>query len=151
MKQFLEFLKNPLKIYTCFLACTAVFYYHSCDGAAAWEDFIGYNSCILEAFGLISVFRKIQRHRSVMGISGNSLIMFAVSYGLRQCEALVMSSRYRLTKRAVVLEALQFASIPLVVSLVWAVFKTYRETYQESLDKLKFKYLLPTCVAMAFV
>merc|ERR550537_1971956 len=122
-----------------------------CDGVTAWEDFIGYNSCILEAYGLISVIRKIQSHRSVMGISGHSLIMFAVSYGLRQCEALVMSSKYRLTKRAVALEALQFASIPLVVSLVWLVFKTYRETYQESLDKLKVKYLLPGCLTLAFV
>merc|ERR550514_2540967 len=74
-----------------------------------------------------------------------------ISYGLRQCEALVISSKYRLTKRAIVLEALQFASIPLVVSLVWAVFKTYRETYQESLDKVKLKYLLPACGVLALV
>jgi hypothetical protein len=150
-KQFLDFLKNPLKVYTCFLVCIAIFYAIMCDGQTAWEDFIGYNSCVLEAYGLISVFRRIQSHRSVLGISGNSLIMFAVSYCLRQCEALVMSSRYRLTKRAVVLEALQFASIPLVLSLVWAVFKTYRESYQESLDKLKVKYLIPACVALALV
>lgn len=151
IKQFIDFLKNPLKVYSTFLALTCVFYYFACDGVTAWEDFIGYNSCILEAYGLISVFRKIQQHRSVMGISGNSLVMFAISYGLRQCEALVMSSRYRLTKRAVVLELLQFASIPLVFSLVWAVFKTYRDTYQESLDKLKVKYLLPSCVMLALV
>jgi hypothetical protein len=150
-KEFLDFLKNPLKVYSLFLLCIAIFYAIMCDGMTAWEDFIGYNSCVLEAYGLISVFRKIQRHRSVLGISGNSLIMFLVSYGLRQCEALVMSSRYRLTKRAVVLECLQFASIPLVISLVWAVFKTYRESYQESLDKLKVKYLIPGCVALALV
>merc|ERR1719453_231081 len=150
-KQFIDFLKNPLKVYTFFLACTGVFYYFVCGGVAAWEDFIGYNSCILEAYGLISVYRKIQSDRSVMGISGNSLIMFAISYGLRQCEALVMSSRFRLTKRAVALEALQFASIPLVLSLLWAVYKTYRDTYQEALDKLKVTYLLPACVVMAFI
>lgn len=150
-KTFVDFLKNPLKVYTCFLSLTGIFYFLMCDGVTAWEDFIGYNSCILEAYGLISVYRKIQRHRSVIGISGNSLIMFAISYSLRQCEALVMSSRYRLTKRAVVLESLQFASIPLVFTLVWAVFRTYRDTYQESLDKLKVKYLLPACVALALV
>merc|ERR1719311_85872 len=62
-----------------------------------------------------------------------------------------MSSKFRLTNRALALEALQFASLPLVFSLLWAVYKTYRETYQESLDKLKVKYLLPACVALAFV
>merc|ERR1719420_1086806 len=62
-----------------------------------------------------------------------------------------MIRKYRLTKRALALEALQFASIPLVFSLVWAVYKTYRETYQESLDKLKVKYLLPACVLLALV
>jgi hypothetical protein len=149
-KQFIDFLMNPLKVYTVFLACTAVFYLSVCGGAAAWEDFIGYNSCILEAYGLISVYRKIKSDRSVIGISGNSLIMFAISYGLRQCEAFVMSSRFRLTKRAIALEALQFASIPLVLSLLWAVFKTYRETYQESLDKLKVQYLIPACMVLAF-
>merc|ERR1719453_1194409 len=150
-KQFIDFLKNPLKVYTCFLACTCLFYYFVCGGLAAWEDFIGYNSCILEAYGLISVYRKIQSDRSVIGISGSSLIMFAISYGLRQCEALVMSSRFRLTKRAIALEALQFASIPLILSLLWAVYKTYKETYQESLDKLKVQYLVPACVVMALI
>merc|ERR1719488_91153 len=61
-----------------------------------------------------------------------------------------MSSRFRLTKRAIALEALQFASIPLVLSLLWAVYKTYRETYQESLDKLKVQYMIPACIALAF-
>merc|ERR1719311_575596 len=62
-----------------------------------------------------------------------------------------MSSKFRLTNRALALEALQFASLPLVFSLLWAVFKSYRDTYQEPLDKLKVKYLLPACVALAFV
>jgi len=150
-KSFVQFLKNPLKVYTCFLGFIGIFYLFQCDGVTAWEDFIGYNSCVLEAYGLISVYRKIQSHRSVLGISGNSLIMFAISYGLRQCEAFVMSSRYRLTKRAVVLETLQFASIPLVLMIISAVFKTYRESYQESLDKLKVRYLLPGCVALALI
>jgi hypothetical protein len=150
-KPFLDFVKNPLKVYTCFLIGMAIFYAVVCDGVTAWEDFIGYNSCVLEAYGLIAVFRKIQSHRSVIGISGHTLIMFAISYGLRQCEALVMSTRYKLTMRAIALEILQFASIPLVACLVWAVFRTFRDTYQESLDKLKVKYLLPACVALAFV
>jgi len=150
-KAFVEFLKNPLKVYTCYLGFIGIFYLVQCDGTTAWEDFIGHNSCVLEAYGLISIYRKIQSHRSVMGISGNSLIMFAISYGLRQSEAFVMSSRYRLTKRAVVLETLQFASIPLVLMIIRAVFTTYRESYQESLDKLKVKYLLPGCVALALI
>merc|ERR1719159_747115 len=94
-----NFLNNPLKDYNCFLLLSGIVYYIVCDGETAWEDLIGYNSCILEAYGLISVIRKIQSHRSVLGISGSRLIMFAVSYGLRQCEAFVISQHFRLTKR----------------------------------------------------
>lgn len=150
-KQFVEFIQNPLKVYTCYLIFIGVLFYCNSAGGVPWSDVLGLGSCILEAYGLISVFRKIQCHRSVLGISGNSLIMFAVSYGLRQCEALIISSRFALTSRAVILEALQFASVPLVFGLAWCVFKTYRETYQESLDKLKVKYLLPACMALALV
>jgi len=158
--QFIQFLKNPLKVYTCFLVCIGFMYHQGIvNGVHAgkkpivmsWEDCIGIFSCILEAYGLIAVLRKIQSQQSVLGISGNSLVMFAVSYGLRQCEALaILSSRFRLTSNAIALECLQFASVPLVFSLVWAVFKTYRDTHQESLDKLKVKYLLPACVVLAF-
>jgi len=152
-KQVIGFLKNPLKVYSCFLVCTIILYCQGTTKMQLWEDLIGLVSCILEAYGLISVFRKIQSHQSVVGISGNSLIMFAVSYGLRQCEALIVTffSSYKLTSHAIALEALQFASVPLTFSLVWAVFKTYRDTYQESSDKLKVKYLLPACVALGMV
>merc|ERR1719310_2119963 len=112
---------------------------------------IGYVSCVLEAYGLISVYRKIQQQRSVKGISGMSLIMFALSYTLRESEVWVMSNEFHLTKRGVALEFLQSASIPLIFSLLWAVFKTYKDSYQESLDVLKVKYLIPGCVVMAFV
>merc|ERR1719158_1850364 len=62
-----------------------------------------------------------------------------------------MKSTFRLTKRGIALEMLQFTSVPLVLNILWSVLKTYRETYQESLDVLKVRYLLPACVALALV
>jgi len=150
-QQIMDFLCNPLKVYTCFLAFTVLQYYFICDGGVAPEDMIGYTSCVLEAYGLISVYRKIQRQRNVSGISGMSLIMFAVSYVLRETETWVMSKNFVLTKRAVALEFLQSASIPLIFSLLYSVFKKYRDSYDESQDALKVKYLIPGCVVMGFV
>lgn len=150
-KRIKDFLCNPLKMYTCYLTFTVIEYIYSCEGPPPPEDLIGYVSCVLEAYGLISVFQKIQQHRTVKGISGMSLIMFALSYVLREAEVWVMSSRFHLTKRGIALEFLQSASIPLIFSLLWSVFKTHKDSYQESLDVLKVKYLFPGCVMLAFV
>jgi len=150
-KQLMTFFRKPGKVYSCFLAFTVMEYVFVCGGTTTPEDLIGYVSCILEAYGLISVYNKIQQQQSVSGISGMSLIMFALSYSLRATEMWVMSSKFRLSKRGYSLELLQVASVPLIFSLLWAVFKTYRHSYEESKDVLKVKYLVPGCVAMGFI
>merc|ERR1719265_2738448 len=92
-KDVANILCDPFKAYTCFLVFFVCVYELS-GGAfskASNEDLIGYISCTLEAYGLISIIQKIGNNRSVSGISGNTFIMFALTYSLRECETIIMS------------------------------------------------------------
>jgi hypothetical protein len=144
---------DPLAVYTCFLLTFAMTY--RLNGGhfniATYEDQIGYISCLLEGYGLVSVYRKIKYNKSVAGISGMTMLMFAISYTLREFETIITLTTNRLTFDGAALETLQLQSIPLTALISWSVFRTYRMTYQEDLDVLKLKYLLPGCVGLALV
>jgi len=150
-----KILADPFKAYTCFLVAF-VCVYEICGGAfsaASYEDLIGYVSCSLEAYGLISIIQKIKKNGSVSGISGNSFMMFALTYSLRECETIIMlcSASVRLTLNGTGLEVLQITSLPLVANILWSIFQTYRKSFQEELDVLQIKYLIPGCMLSAIL
>lgn len=145
------FFRNPWKMYAgCLLSVMAV--YHLSGGNVfrlAIEDMIGVFSCILETMGLISIAFKIQKNGSVAGISGNAMILFFLSYVLREGETLLTSQFIHLSRDGALLEALQIMSLPVLGTVLWAIFKTHRSTYQESLDVLKTPYLVIACMVVA--
>lgn len=144
---------DPLTLYTFFLLVFATTYrmYGGRFDVATSEDKIGYVSCILEGYGLVSVYRKIKNNKSVAGISGMTMLMFALSYTLREFETIITLTMNRLTFDGAALETLQLQSIPLTGLILWSIFGTYRRSYQEDLDVLKVKYLIPGCVALGLV
>lgn len=150
-------LANPFKAYTSFLVMYVCIYelLGGAFTAAAYEDLIGYVSVVLESYGLISIIQKIRGNESVSGISGNTFIMFALSYVLRECETLIVSHKFlgnfHLTLNGTSLELLQIVSLPLVASILWSIFKTYRQSLQEELDILQVKHLIPGCILFAVV
>jgi hypothetical protein len=150
-KDLAKILADPFKAYTCFLL-VFVCVYELAGGAfskATYEDLIGYFSCTLEAYGLISILRKIKKNGSVSGISRNTFIMFGLTYSLRECETMIMSRNFRLTLNGTALEVLQITSLPLVANILWCIFKTYQKSFQEELDILDVKYLIPGCMLSA--
>lgn len=111
---------------------------------ADWTSFF---SCVAEACGLIAIVSHIQKERNVTGISGNSFIIYAVCYSLRQFD-LFLFSNGPLHNRSIVLECLQNISTLLCYSILWAVFKQYKHTYQNELDTVKAKPFLVLCVVL---
>lgn len=145
--------RKPFHVYTCYVL-TVLAVYHLFGGDlrnVMYEDKLGVMSCLLEALGLISLQQKIEKHGKVSGISGASMIMFALSYSLRECESLIMSKVIMSNLEATAVECLQISSVFLVFSITWSVFKTYKASYQEDLDVLKVKYLLPGCCIMGLL
>eukprot|EP00746_Dinoflagellata_sp_MGD_P003317 gnl/MRDRNA2_/MRDRNA2_106445_c0_seq1.p1 gnl/MRDRNA2_/MRDRNA2_106445_c0~~gnl/MRDRNA2_/MRDRNA2_106445_c0_seq1.p1 ORF type:complete len:317 (-),score=54.16 gnl/MRDRNA2_/MRDRNA2_106445_c0_seq1:49-999(-) len=146
-------LSDPFVMYTFFLFIFAATYRlagHSFN-IATYEDQIGYISCLLEGYGLVSVYRKIKNNKSAAGISGMTMLMFGLSYVLRECETMITLTMSRLTFDGAALEILQLQSVPLVALILWNVFMTHYNSYQGDLDVLKVKYLVPGCVVLALV
>jgi len=113
------------------------------------ELIIDYGSAIAEAFGLLSVRLKIEKQRNVSGISGMTMSMYVVVYMLRTF-LYASESRWN-TPTAVATPVLSGMSILMALDILRAVLKNYRESYQEDLDVLKIKHLIPACLVLAIV
>jgi len=113
------------------------------------ELFIDYGSAVAEAFGLLSVRFKIEKQRNVSGISGMTMSMYVIVYMLRT--ALYASESKWNTPTAVAEPVLSFMSILMALDILRAVFNTYRESYQEDMDVLRIKYLIPMCLILAIL
>lgn len=142
-------LQDSFMVYTCFLL-VGTWLYHYCGGSfreASAEDLMGYASAIAEAFGLLMLRRKIQNQDGVAGVSGMTMVMYAVAYSLR--EVLLLPKQNSVDEWAV--EALSMSSLLIVLDVLSSVFIKYKNSYQEDLDVLNCKYLIPACVSLAMI
>jgi len=140
------------QVYAGFLGLCTMAYY--CLGGdlrrASSEDKLAYASCLAEGFGLLSLRIKIRRQSSVSGISAMTMVMYALVYLLRL--AMVVPGELSLLYLdGWAIEVLQVASLLMVLDVVRSTLVTYRKSYQEDLDVMHVKYLVPSCVAVAVV
>jgi hypothetical protein len=146
-------LKRPFQAYSCFLV--GVFLMYLCCGgkpfAMGHRNLISYVSCCLEGFGLMSLRHKIALRGHVQGLSGMSVIMFALTYSIREFEAFFIAQVNWKDMDNVFLEILQISAMLMSWTVLFAIFKTYRSSYQEDIDVLKVKYLIPGCVLLGLV
>lgn len=143
------FFQDSFVLYTCFLMI-GTWLYHNMGGSfmkASKEDLMGYASAVAEAFGLLVLRRKIQRQDSVKGISGMTMVMYTLVYALRE---LVMLPGITSVDEWAVWN-LSFPSLAIVFDVLRSVFVTYRKSYQEELDILKAKWLIPSCIIFAAI
>jgi len=144
-------MRSPFQIYLCFLMAGTVIYYllggNLMQADAA--DLLGYVSTILETLGLLVLQYKIKSQGSVKGISGMTMAMYALVFLSREYLLLPECSWLFINGWAV--EILQLPSILIVFDILYSVFKSHKDTYQEELDVLKLKHVVPTCVGLAIV
>lgn len=143
---------TTLQVYLCFLMATSTVYYMLGGNirTTTVEDKLSYASCIAEGFGLLALRIKIARQGSVSGISGMTMVMYAVVYFLRLLEV-VPDKLSLLFLDGWIIEVLQIGALYMVCDVVRSVFVTYRNSYQADLDVFHVKYLIPVCVALATV
>lgn len=149
-EQVISTLKNPCKAYSWFALLVLSTAYVAFGDEMQDEDYIGYCSCLMEAYGLVAAAMTIQSHQNVAGVSGNSMIMLTISFVFRSIEPWLFGG-VQLTYRGMLLEFFQAASIPLAFCLVWLVHVTYSESYHESADKVELDYLMPLCLLVPIV
>lgn len=112
-------------------------------------ELIGYSSTLAEGLGLLSIRYKIHTRNSVAGISGNSIAMFTLTYTVRLWQMWPRSTQRLLDDAAV--EMLSLLSLLMVLDTARCVFSTYRHTYQEEIDHLQVKHLVPWCFLAALL
>jgi len=144
-------MQSPFQAYLCFLMAGSVLYYLLGGSLmrADSADFLGYMSTICETLGLLVLQYKIKSQASVKGISGMTIAMYALVFVSRQY--LLLPERSWLMIDAWTVEALQVPSILIVFDILYSVFKTHRSSYQEELDVMNIKYIVPSCIALAVV
>lgn len=142
-------LGNPFQLYVAFLVVGFVVY-NRIGGSfsdAKTVDQFAFISTIAESLGLISLRLKIQNQGSVAGISGSTLGMYALIYTIRQIVLLPPFTWNAIDSWAT--EALQVPSLLMVFGVLRSVLVTYRKSYQEDLDVLGMKHLVPACLVLA--
>jgi hypothetical protein len=144
---------NPFFAYASFLFVAYVCYFLGGGrlSKSTREDYLGYASCILEACGLISLQWKITRRGHVKGLSGMSMVMFTLTYTMREIETFCIAKVPWVTIDGMAIEMLQIVSCMLAYVNLWSVFKTFKASYQHDLDVLKVKYLIPGCFLLGLV
>jgi hypothetical protein len=146
-------LKNPFQAYSCFLVGLFIIYC-LCGGkplSIRSRYIISYVSCCLEGFGLTSLLYKISHRGHVQGLSGMSMIMFTLTYSIREYETFFLAKVNWKEKDNDLLEVLQMSSMFMSWMVLFAIFKTYRASYQADMDVMKVQYLIPGCIFLAIV
>jgi hypothetical protein len=111
------------------------------------DDLMQWTSALAEAFGLLTLGRRIKMQKSAAGISGHSFLMYCIVYAFRQ--ALLVPAFSWAALDGWVTEILLSGSLIMVLDVTWSVFKTHRDTYQSDLDVLHVKFLVPACFVLA--
>jgi len=112
------------------------------------EKFSNFASISIEGLGLLTLRHKIQGRNSVKGISGMTMIMYAVVYSIRVWLSMPENWNWSITQ--VNLDSsFGLISLLLVLDILRSVFVTHRSTYNYDLDVLNVKYLIPGCFLLA--
>lgn len=144
-------MQSPFQAYLCFLMAGSIVYYLLGGNLmrADAADLLGFSSTICETLGLLLLQYKIHSQGSVKGISGMTIAMYSTVFICRQY--LLMPERSWLFIDGWTTEFLQLPSVLITLHILHSVFRTHRSTYQEELDVLHVRNIIPACIGLAIV
>jgi len=135
--------------FACFVVVSAAAYISV--GRPINGDQLGrFLSSNFEILGLLVLRQKIRTRQSAAGISGMTVIMYALVYGQRI--GLSLPKSWDFEWKDIDFDA-SFGSVSflVVLDIVRCVWFTHRSTYQSELDVLNIKYILPGCYFAALL
>jgi hypothetical protein len=119
-------------------------------GHTSVEKVMNFLSISIEVLGLLVLRHKIQVRSSVKGISGMTIITYAVVYTIRIWLA-VPDNWSGDVMDLNIDSSFGLLSLLLALDILRSVFVTHRSSYQSDLDVLNVKYLLPGCCVLALL
>merc|ERR1719240_1215814 len=112
-------------------------------------EVISHISTLAELLGLFVLWQKIAQQGSASGVSGKTMIMYAIVYVLRQW--MFWPGFHNFALRKWLVPGMNMIALLLVLDVIRSVFTTYRNSYQGDLDVLPLKYFIPACALSAFL
>jgi len=104
----------------------------------------------IQCFGYACLRLKISQQRSVAGVSGRTLVLQAVSYGLRLCSTTWLKGYIPVDGTGDWLyQLLDVSALLMVLQIIYCVFKSHRNTYQEDQDTFNVQQICLGCFALA--
>merc|ERR1719230_1953821 len=104
----------------------------------------------IQCFGYTCLLLKISQGKSVAGISGKTLILQALSYGLRLCSTTWLKGYIPVDGTGDWLyQMLDASALLMALKLIHCVYKTHRATYQEDCDGFNVMYTAVACFVLA--
>lgn len=127
------------------------------SGALVYQSFdnLGLSTLItltigIQVFGYMCLRLKISQQRSVAGISAKTLILQALSYGLRLCSTTWLKGYIPVDETGDWLyQLLDVFALLMVLQILYCVLKSHRQTYQEEHDNFKVYTMGICCFILA--
>lgn len=138
---------NMISVYLGALALTALVYQSHND--------LGLSTLItlavgVQCFGYLCLRLKVAQQRSVAGISGKALILQAVAYALRLCSTTWLKGYIPVDETGDWLyQLLDVCALLMVLQIIYCVYKSHRQTYQEDDDAFNAQAVGLGCFVLA--
>jgi len=103
----------------------------------------------VQCLGFFLLLQKVNRQKSVAGISSKMLEMYVLVFVFRLSSTLIKQGYLPIDRSGdYIYQAADIASLMLVFQLLWKVHKVYNITYQRSQDTLEIWRAVPAAIAM---
>jgi hypothetical protein len=104
----------------------------------------------IQCFGYLCLRLKISQQKSVAGISGRTLVLQALSIGLRLCSTTWLKGYIPVDGTGDFLyQLLDVITLLMVMQIIYCVFKSHRQTYQQEHDNCNVHITALGCFVLA--
>lgn len=136
-----------VSVYLCAMAFCALTYQSFTDLGLSTLLTVG---AAIQCFGYTCLRVKINRQKSVAGISGRTLTLQAMSIVFRLCSTTWLMGYIPVDKTGDWLyQVLDVATLLMILQILQCVYKTHKSSYQKEHDSFNVMIVLIVCVALA--
>jgi len=104
----------------------------------------------VQCLGFYLLLAKVDRHRSVAGVSAKTLELYVLVFAFRLCSTTMRNGYLPMDRSGDwVFQAADVVSMVMAIRLLRSIRGTHRSTYQEEYDTMPIARMIPPCVLLA--
>jgi len=135
---------------------TAYFWFAFCTGVVSQQfsdqDFSAVLtlSAAVQSFGLLLLVYKVQRTKTVAGLSARSLEIYALFFCFRLGSTLFKNGYIPIDRSGDwIYQSADIVSLLLVLQLLYCIYVTHKTSYQSMVDTIEIWRAIPGCILLA--